>query len=217
MSVSNLGAEYLQIGEFSEGLASVKQSLALDPESSYAAANVSLALRYQEKYEQALPFARKAVQLNPAQDTNWLELADCLSCLRTHRGEARDAYLRAAKEAERHLLTDPSDGPSWMLLALYKVMSGTPQEAPLLMERAESQGARDMDSQLCKVRILELLGKREDALTTLAACSRKGATDLQFPPLPDLDSLRKDPRYRQLMRARTLTPATSELPPAKSL
>jgi hypothetical protein len=50
----------------------------LDPESSFAAANVSLALRYQEKYEQALPFARKAVQLNPAQDTNWLELADCL-------------------------------------------------------------------------------------------------------------------------------------------
>ena len=78
MSLSNLGVEYLQIGEFTEGLKSVKQSLALDPESSFAAANVSLALRYQEKYEQALPFARKSVQLNPAQDTNWLELADCL-------------------------------------------------------------------------------------------------------------------------------------------
>jgi eukaryotic-like serine/threonine-protein kinase len=209
MSLSNLGAEYLQIGEFSEGLESVKQSLALDPESSFAAANVSLALRYQEKYGEALPFARKAVQLNPSQDTNWLELADCLSSLRTHRGEARDAYLRAAKEAERHLLTDPSDGPSWMLLALYKVMSGSPREAPLLIERAESLRARDMDSQLYKVRILELLGKREDALMTLAACSRKGATDLQFPPLPDMDSLRKDPRYRQLMRARALMPAKS--------
>ncbi len=140
MSLSNLGVEYLQIGEFTEGLESVKQSLALDPESSFAAANVSLALRYQEKYEQALPFARKAVQLNPAQDTNWLELADCLSSLRKHRGEARDAYSRASKEAERHLLTDPSDGPSWMLLALYKVMSGSPQQAPLLIERAESLG-----------------------------------------------------------------------------
>jgi serine/threonine protein kinase/Tfp pilus assembly protein PilF len=217
MSLSNLSVEYLQIGEFTEGLETAKQSLALDPESSFAAANVSLALRYQEKYEQALPFARKAVQLNPAQDTNWLELADCLSSLRKHRGEARDAYLRAAKEAERHLLTDPSDGASWMLLALYKAMSGTPQEAPLLVERAESLGARDMDSQLYKVRILELLGKREDALMTLAACSRKGAADLQFPPLRDMESLRKDARYRQLMGARTLTPLASELPQAKSL
>ena len=79
MALSNLGVEYLQIGEFAEGLESLKQSLALDPDSGFAAANISLALRYQDKYEQALPFARKAVELNPAQDTNWLELADCLS------------------------------------------------------------------------------------------------------------------------------------------
>jgi tetratricopeptide (TPR) repeat protein len=217
MSLSNLGVEYLQIGEFTQGLESIKQSLALDPESSFAAANVSLALRYQGKYEQALPFARKAVQMNPAQDTNWLELADCLSSLRKHRGEATGAYLRASKEAERHLLTDPSDGPDWMLLALYKAMSGSPQEAPLLMERAESLGARDMDSQLYKVRTLELLGKRQDALMTLAFCSRKGATDLQFAPSPDLESLRKDPRYRQLMRSETFTPGTGELPHEKSL
>jgi hypothetical protein len=51
----------------------------------------------------------------------------------------------------------------------------------------------DMDSQIYKARILELLGKREEALTTLAACFRKGATDLQVAPFPDLQSLRKDP------------------------
>src|SRR6202041_671511 len=82
MALSNLGAEYLQIGDFAQALESLKRGLALDPDSDFAAANTSLALRYQEKYEQALPFARKAVELNPALDTNWLELADCLSSLR---------------------------------------------------------------------------------------------------------------------------------------
>jgi serine/threonine protein kinase/tetratricopeptide (TPR) repeat protein len=217
MALSNLGAEYLQVGAFDEALESMKRSLALDPDSDFAAANTSLALRYQEKHEQALPFARKAVQLNPALDTNWLELADCLSSLPNHLGEAKDAYLRAAKEAERHLLTDPTDAPSWMLLALYKVKSGSPQNAPLLIERAESLGARDMDSQIYKARILELLGKRDDALTTLADCSRKGATDFQVASFPDMQPLRKDPRYRQLMQAKVPTPVTSDLPRAKSL
>jgi hypothetical protein len=104
-----------------------------------------------------------------------------------------------------------------MLLALYKVKLGSPQNAPLLIERAESLGARDMDSQIYKVRILELLGKRDEALTTLAACSRKGATDFQVVPFPDMQALRKDPRYRQMMHATTLTSVTSEAPRAKSL
>jgi eukaryotic-like serine/threonine-protein kinase len=217
MALSNLGAEYLQIGDFAEALESLKRSLALEPDSDFAAANTSLALRYRDKYEQALPFARKAVQLNPALDTNWLELAECLSSLRNHQADAKDAYLRAAKEAERHLLTDPADGPSWMLLALYKVKSGSAQNAPLLMERAESLGARDMDSQIYKARILELLGKRDEALTTLAACARKGATDFQVAPFPDVQQLRRDPRYRQMMQAKALIPVDSQFPGAKGL
>ena len=161
MSLANLGGEYLQVGEFAEALRSLQQGLALEPDSDLAAANISLAYRYQGKYEKALPFARKAVELNPALDTNWLELAECHSGFPNHQSEAKAAFARAAKEAETHLLTDSTDAPSWMLLALYKVKVGSPQNAPLLIERAESLGARDMDSQVYKARILELLGKRE--------------------------------------------------------
>ena len=217
IAFGNLGGEYLQIGDFAEALENIKRSMDLDPESDFAASNTSLALRYEEKNEQALPYARKAVQLNPALDTNWLELADCLSSLGGHGREAKDAYARAAKEAEQHLLTDPADAPSWMLLALYKLKLGSPQSAPLLIERAESLGARDVDSQIYKARILELLGKRDEALTTLAACSRKGATDFQMMAFPDMQALRKDPRYRRMMHAKTLTFVAGEAPPAKEL
>ena len=124
MALANLGGEYLQVGEFAEALRSLQQGLALDPDSDLAAANTSLAYRYQGKYEKALPFARKAVELNPALDSNWLELADCHSSFPNHQSEAKAAYARAAKEAESHLLTDPADAPSWMLLALYKVKVG---------------------------------------------------------------------------------------------
>jgi eukaryotic-like serine/threonine-protein kinase len=204
MPLANLGAEYLQVGEFEEALRSLQRGFALEPDSDLVAANTSLALRYQGKYEKALPFARKAVELNPGLDSNWLELADCQSSLPSHQGEAKAAYTRAAKEAERHLLTDPADAQTWMLLALYKVKSGSPENAPLLIERAESLGARDMDSQVYKARILELLGKRDEALTTLAACFRKGAGDLQLVGFPDLQPLRKDPRYRQMAQSKAV-------------
>jgi eukaryotic-like serine/threonine-protein kinase len=205
MAWSNLGVEYLEIGKFAEGTENLKRSLALNPDFDEAVANTSLAMRFQGKYGEALPLAQKAVELNPANDTNWLELGDCYSSLRNHQREAKDAYLRAAKEAERHLLTDATDGPSWMLLALYKVKSGSPQNASTLIERAESLGAGDMDSQLYKARTLELLGKREQALSTLAACFRKGATDIQVMPFPDVQLLRKDPRYREIARSTSLS------------
>jgi tetratricopeptide (TPR) repeat protein len=217
MTLANLGAEYLQVGEFAEALRSSQQGLALEPRSDLAAANISLAYRYQGKYEKALPFARKAVELNPALDTNWLELADCQASFPNHQSEAKAAYARAAKEAESHLLTDPADAPSWMLLALYKVKVGSPQNAPLLIERAESLGARDMDSQVYKARILELLGKREEALTTLAACFQKGATEWQVVEFPDLQRLRRDPRYRQLVQSNGLTTVTNASPGGETL
>ncbi len=209
MALSNLGGEYLQIGEFAEARETLKRSLALDPDSDQAAAYTSLALRYQGKYDEALPFARKAVQLNPALDLNWLELAECYFSLRNQQREAKNAYLRAAKEAERHLSMDETDGPSWMLLALYKVKTGSPQDVPSLMEKAESLGARDINSQLYKARILELLGRREEALTTLAACFQKGASDLQVAAFPDLQSLRKDPSYRQLPGSKPFAAASN--------
>jgi tetratricopeptide (TPR) repeat protein/tRNA A-37 threonylcarbamoyl transferase component Bud32 len=202
LALSNLGIEYLQFGDFARATENLKKSLALRPNAE-AAAGASLALRCQSKFEEALPFALKAVELNPADDTNWLELGECYSSLRNRQREAKSAYLRAAKEAERHLRTDAADGPGWMLLALYLVKSGKPQDVASFMERAESLGAADMDSQLSKARVLELLGRREEALATLAACFRKGATALEVESFPEMQSLRKDPRYREVLQTKS--------------
>jgi tetratricopeptide (TPR) repeat protein len=199
MALTNLGAEYIQVGEFTEATDALKKSMSLHP-SDFAAATMSLALRCQSRYQEALPFALKAVELNPSEDANWLELGDCYSSLPNRRNESRNAYRRAALETQRHLQTDPANGANWMMLALYRTKSGSPETAPALMQKAESLGAGDMDSQISKARTLELLGKRDEALATLAACFRKGATSLQIVPFPDMQSLRKDPRYRQMLQ-----------------
>jgi eukaryotic-like serine/threonine-protein kinase len=204
----NLAGAYLQVGDYELATEAAKKSLALNP-NDLAADNVSFALRCQHRFPEALPFAEQAAQMNPAEDTNWLELGECYSSLRNRQSDAKAAYLRAAQEAQKHLNTDATDGPSWMRLALYQVKSGNPQNALALIKKAELLGARDMDSQLYKARILELLGNRDEALSTLAACFRKGATSLQFASFPDMESLRKDPRYQNTLQSRSSTAATN--------
>jgi eukaryotic-like serine/threonine-protein kinase len=211
-ALSTLGGEYLQVGEFAEATECFRKSMVLDPDSDDAVAYTSIGLRCQGKAGEALLFALKSVELNPAANLNWLELADCYSSLSGRQREAKGAYLRAAEEAERHLRTDPADGPSWMLLALYQVKSGNPKNALAFIKKAESLGADDTDSQLYKMRILELLGKREDALATFAACYRKGATAFEIEPFPDMRSLRQDPRYWAIVQSKSARTETTQLP-----
>jgi hypothetical protein len=77
----------------------------------------------------------------------------------------------------------------------------TPQTALALIEKAEHSlaPAGDLDSQLIEVRTLELLGKREDALSIVAACLKRGATKFQVQTMPDMGALRDDPRYAAIV------------------
>ncbi len=142
----------------------------------------------------------KAVELNPADDSTWLELGECYASLHRQK-EAKAAYVMAAKQVEQHLQTDESNGPNWMLLALYQVKAGDSLIAPSLIKKAETLGAGDLDSQIYKARILELLGMRKEALAALTICFQKGATVLQLAPFPDLQSLRQDPEYLHIAQS----------------
>ena len=197
LAASNLGVEYLQIGDFAAGIASLQRSLALDPHYGDAAANLSLALRYESRFVEALTYARQATMLSPEEDANWLELGDCYSSL--HRDEdANKAYLRAAVAGEEHLRTDKTNGPAWMLSALYKVKVGDLSRAAQFLSVADSHFSDDMDSQLYKVRTLEVMGRRDDALDVLRRSFQRGATAFQLAPFPDLNAFRLDPRYVQM-------------------
>jgi hypothetical protein len=100
---------------------------------------------------------------------------------------AREAYSRAAMEAGHHLLTNPADGPAWMQLTLYGVKLGEQNDPLTHIKKAEALGANDDESQLCKVRILEVLGRRDDALATIKNCFERGAQTPKCPPPPICD------------------------------
>ncbi len=198
LALNNVAAMQLKLGDFSEAERFLRRSIALKP-SDLAYMNLALALASQGNEQEALVWYVKATELNPANDEAWLYLADAYQAARGKARGAHEAYQRAAVEVLKSLATNATDGPAWMRLALYRLKSGEPVDASSLIQKSESLGAGDLDSQLYKVRILELLGKREEALGALGECLRKGSTRYEVEAIPDLQSLRKDPRYLQML------------------
>jgi eukaryotic-like serine/threonine-protein kinase len=198
MSSNNIAAIDLQLGRPAEAIERLKKILA-QKTTALAAGTMAAALRSQGKASDALVFAQKSVALEPSDCTNWMELGDCYSVMRGRGADAKKAYAQAAKVEEEVVQTNPTDGPAWILLALARAESGSPEQSLSMIQKADSMFAGDMDSQLNKARTLEVLGKREDALTTLASCFKRGATDFQIQQMPDMGSLRSDPQYRDIL------------------
>ena len=200
LALGNVASLCFQLGKFDEAMENAKKSIAIEPNDT-AAVCMADVLRAQKRYAEALQWALLAVKLNPTEATNLLELGDCYSKLHGHSVDAENSYKSAARIQEEQMETDPTNGPGWMLLALYRIKSGKPESASALVKKADSLNAADLYSQLSKVRILELLGARDQALATLNTCMERGATSYQMDSSVDLDSLRSDPRYANIMNS----------------
>ncbi len=205
---NNIASMYFQLGDFKEALSAIDKAIALAPKDGFYQTRSDI-LRAQGRYAEALKSASQGAKLNPDEADNWLEVGDALSLLQ-HRGRRPEAYRRAAEAQKKQLQITTKNGPGWMLLALYRAKSGDPDSSLVLIRKAESLGAADMYSQLYKVRTLEILGRRDEALSTLATAMRKGVTTYQVEATHDLDPLRRDPRFPQLTASKSSVPQTPE-------
>jgi hypothetical protein len=96
---------------------------------------------------------------------------------------------------------NPLQGPGWILLALLEAKTGAAREARLHLRKGDSLPTADIDTQLYKARTFEQLGMRKDALDTLEACFKRGATSFQVDLMPEMGSLRKDPVYQKMVNS----------------
>jgi tetratricopeptide (TPR) repeat protein len=200
LALLNMGCMYLLLGKPEEASDRLRQSMKLkrDPTASATMAQV---LRSQGKPGLALPFAKEATKLDPQDSTAWLELGDCYSTLHDHRTEARRAYAAGAQTQEESLQMNPLQGPGWILLALLEAKAGSATEARLHIRKGDALPSADIDTQLYKARTFEQLGMRKDALDTLEACLKRGATTYQIDLMPEMGSLKKDPLYQKMVNS----------------
>ena len=199
-SVTNTAATLFQLGRTPEALATINKSLALARTGVALQVKTDI-LRLLGRNAEALDASREGVQLSPQDSLGWLELGDSYAALGHRTRQAMESYAHARALQAEQMQANPADGSGWMLLALFEIKSGDASSVPSLLVRSQSLGANDIDSQLVKLRILELLGDREQALLTLAACARRGVSAFQLQATPDLADLRADSRYAVIMNS----------------
>jgi tetratricopeptide (TPR) repeat protein len=159
-------------------------------------------LRVKGDYSNALVCEKSAVAQIPSSDVNWLSLADCYEAMGGRQREAKEAFQRALIEVSRviadndRLISDnPLNRAPLLRLALYRMKTGGKTEAQALFRKPVLGGQLDLDSELLRIRVLELSGRRIEALQTIAACLRRGPVRFQLEAMKDLADLRRDPRY----------------------
>lgn len=197
LALSNVGSVYLQLGNLKRAIQNCKSSYDLEPNDT-AALGLASAFRIQKQYPEAIAYAQRATQLGPASSVNWIELGDSHAAAGDVTG-AHAAFLRACAAEEDEVRTEPQNGAGWTLLALCRAKIGPSSSISSLLEKAETSHADDITSKLFKVRTLELLGRRDDAIAEIARCLLRGATAFQFQTMPDLQALRSDVRYQKLV------------------
>ena len=92
-------------------------------------------------------------------------------------------------------------------MALLECKVGDELAVSVSLKKAEDRNAIDIYSLVYKVRIFELLGQRNRAISTLEVCLKMGATANQIRCTNDLEALCLDPRYLPLMQSATVNRA----------
>lgn len=180
-------------GRFAEALAEVRRCQELDPSSTQTRMHLARGLYMSRRYDEAIALCREYVRLTPEFATAHLYLG--LS--HYHQGEYAEALLplRQAVKASH------GRGETKAALAQTHARLGQRDEAWQLLDELKAQASRNMQENYYVASVYAALGEQQAFVWLEKAWQqRHPAFATRFKIDPNLDPLRSDPRYADLLR-----------------
>lgn len=197
-----LGTTYANLGQYIDLEQEVRTVLRL-AETAPALHALGLALMYQGRDREAIPYFRQALRLEPGQHLWWMNLA--IAFRRTGaKGESEKANARALRIAERSLSADPreADGKVRAQLAYLCARLGNKERAESEIAQALRVSPTNADTRWLAAVTYEALGERERTLDILSSSPPGVLAD--FSRWPDVSAIRTDSRFRDLLAIRKI-------------
>ena len=194
---SNLGGVALAQGRTDEAEAALKSALRL-ARYGPALSNLGTLQFTARRFTEAARTFEQAVQVSAREATIWRNLGAAYYWAPGERPRAAEALARAIALFEEERRVDAKNAS--MLAELADAYAMTGQADPARRVLRETLAVNPSAEDLARAAsAYERLGDREAALTTAAAALRAGYDPADFGIDPQMDALRKDPRYTALV------------------
>src|SRR6185312_1524322 len=187
-----LGLLYKDLGQYGDAEREARAALRSSPTTN-ALVMLAVALAYEHKDADAVPYLLQATHLSPEQSLVWLNLGNAYARIRSG-AKARTAFRTGLAKAEREAATDPRDATVGARLALLCAKVGDKPRAEAEIARALHLSPESDETRETAIWTYEVLNEHEQAITVLK--------DSQDPVIdfvrqyPDLAELRKDSRFK---------------------
>jgi len=197
--LNSLGVIYVNMGQYDLAEAMFKEYLSTNYDA-FACSNLGSVYFYQKRYTDAVAMFKEAIKLEENDYRHWGNLADAYRYTPENLKNAQDAYQRAIHLANKKLEIDPKDGYTHGLVAFYYAHSGEHKKALDEIDKARNLAPNNVHVLLFSVQVFELINQRDQALQALKEYIEHGGPIENINADPDLSGLRKDPRYRQVVK-----------------
>jgi tetratricopeptide (TPR) repeat protein len=186
------------MGREEEGVAEAKQAVDLDPLSLEINAGWGLSLYWARRYDEAIAQLRKTVDLDPHYWPALEYLAEAL----VQKGEFSEAL------ADLHEAVSAGNSTEALgQLGRAYALSGNPDEARKVLLSLEEQYKRKQIGSFMIATIYAALGEKDRAFAWLEKAYEDRTEYLPgLKVAPEMDVLRSDPRFKDLLRRMNFPP-----------
>ncbi|HYH85445.1 MAG TPA: FlgO family outer membrane protein [Pyrinomonadaceae bacterium] len=187
------------VGKVDESLQTIRRARELDPLSSIINGHVGSRLYFARRYDEAVEELKKAAEMNTNLPVQRYPLGNIYE-RQGRYAEALAEYQKMPADAPNHL------GATGWVAHLYAV-SGRPAEARVALERLREMGKSGHVSNYLIALTHAGLGEKDEAFAYLEK-AREGREYMMLwvKVEPQLDGLRSDPRFQDLLRRVGLMP-----------
>jgi len=193
----SVGGLYLKLKDYNNAESALQKSLSLQPTDA-AYSNLATLYYLQGRYVEASENYRKAIERNATNGIYWGNLGDAYRWIPGRESDSREAYRQAIALFERELAVNPLDEVARANCAMYWSHLGENERA-LAELRSAIKLKPDDGLVLSRASIVyEQAGMRDRALGAVEGAIKGGFRN-EVENWPPLESLRRDPRYRELI------------------
>jgi serine/threonine-protein kinase len=187
-----LGADLAYVKRFDDSLVELRRGEELDPLSPIISTNLGDTLVFARRYDEAIAQYKRTLVSNP----NFAYAHRALGWAYGSKGMYPEAIAETRTSIE---LNNASSGKA--LLGLWLAKSGKRDEAVKLLNDLKQESARGYVQNYDFALIYIGLGDKEEALNYLEKhVSSRAETANAYSVAPELDDLRSEPRFREMLK-----------------